>query len=32
MEEKSADRVEAEMAFDAKQVAPDLGLFASSVI
>jgi hypothetical protein len=32
MEERSADRVEAEMAFDAKQVAPDLGLFASSVI
>jgi len=32
VEEKAADRVEAEMAFDAKQIAPDLGLFASAVV
>ncbi len=32
MEEKSADRIEAEMAFDSKLIASDLGLFASAVI
>jgi len=32
VEVKAADRVDAEMAFDAKQIAPDLGLFASAVV
>lgn len=32
MEPKSADRIEAEMAFDAKLIAPDLGLYAASVV
>ena len=32
MEELESDRVEGEMAFDAKLIAPDLGVYASSVI
>jgi hypothetical protein len=32
MEELESDRVEGEMAFDAKLIAPDLGVYANSVI
>jgi len=32
MEELESDRVEGEMAFDAKLIAPDLGVYANSVV
>jgi len=32
MENLESDRIEVEMAFDAKQNAPDLGIFAANVI
>jgi hypothetical protein len=32
MKELESDRVEGEMAFDPKLIAPDLGVYASSVI
>lgn len=32
MEELESDRIEGELAFDAKQIAPDMGLYAASVV